>query len=441
MLMSARTWSAWVGAWLIPALAIGAEIQGAGTLGMGYTNNIRRVSSDEQGEGIAQAGLELAVTERTRRLDADLVSDLAYMDYLQNTYGSQIVGDARGHAALSLIEDHLTWTFLDNFGQTQPDLFAPVTPQNSENINYFSTGPDLTLRLAPTTELRLGARYVLMTYATSPSDSDRVSGSMALTRNIAERSSVSLNAEHEHVEFSDQSVNTDFDSDALYLAYAAESNRTKVAIDAGVNRITIAGTKENGSLLRLELSRKLTARSTLDLAIGRDLTDAASSFGSQKISDNVSLNTQSLGTSSNPYTNEYINLGWHAVGSRTRLGASIDYSRENYVGQSSQDRDLTTAEAYLSRDLGPRLSARLVGNYTKDDFEQGGDYDEMSAAFGFSFLAGKRLRLDLSVERYDRSSDIATNEYRENRAWLKLRYGDAFVRHVGPFGSTQSPTR
>ena len=437
MLTSPRTWSAWVGVWLIPALAVAADVQVAGSLGIGYSDNIRRVSSNEEAESIAQAGLELAVTEQTRRLDADLVSDLAYMDYLQNTYGSQIIGDARGYAAVSLIEDHLKWTVLDNFGQTQPDLFAPVTPDNSENINYFSTGPDLALRLAPTTEVRLGARYSLVNYEISPLDSDRVSGTLALVRNIDARSSVSLNAEHDRVEFDNQLVNTDFDSDALYLAYAVESNRTKLAINIGVNRITSSGTKDNDSLLRLELSRTLTAHSTLDFSIGRELTDVASSFGSQKIGDNVSLNTQSLSSTSSPYTNEYVSMGWHATGRRTRLGASVYYSQENYLYQSSQDRDQTTAEVYFSRDLGPRLSARLVGDYAKDDFKQQvGDYDETSIACGFSFLASRLLRIDLSVERYDRNSDLVNGDYRENRAWLKLRYGDAFVRHVGPFGST-----
>ena len=294
MLTSARTWSAWVGFWLMPALAVAADVQVAGTMGIGHSDNIRRVSSNEESESIAQAGLELAATEKTRRFDGDLVSDLAYMDYLHNTYGNEIVGNARGNAAVNLIEDHLQWAISDNFGQTQTDLFAPVTPANSENINYFSTGPDLTLRLAPTTELRLGARYSLVNYQISPFDSDRVSGSLVLTRNIAEHSSVSLNAEHDHVEFANQSVNTDFDSDALYLAYAAESNRTKLEINVGVSRIKSSGTKDNDSLLRLELSRTLTARSTLDFSIGRELTDAASSFGSQKISDNVSLDTQSL---------------------------------------------------------------------------------------------------------------------------------------------------
>ncbi len=131
----------------------------------------------------------------------------------------------------------------------------------------------------------------------------------------------------------------------------------------------MSGTKDNGSLLRLELSRNLTARSTLDFSIGRELTDAGSSFGSQKISDNVSLNAQSLGGSTSPYTNEYVSLGWHATGKRTRIGASMQYSHENYFQQSSQDRDHTAVQAYVSRDLGPRLSARLVGNYAKDDFK------------------------------------------------------------------------
>ncbi len=100
MSTSARTWSAWVGFWLIPALAVAADVQVAGSLGIGHSDNIRRVSSNAEDESIAQAGLELAVTEKTRRFDADFVSDLAYMDYLHNTYSSEIVGNARGNAAV-----------------------------------------------------------------------------------------------------------------------------------------------------------------------------------------------------------------------------------------------------------------------------------------------------------------------------------------------------
>ncbi len=120
----------------------------------------------------------------------------------------------------------------------------------------------------------------------------------------------------------------------------------------------------------------------------------------------------------------------------------MNYSQENYLRESSQDRDRTTVEVYLSRDLGPRLSARLVGDYAKDDFKQQvGDSDETSIVGGFSFLTGRLLRIDLSVERYNRNSDLVDGDYREYRAWLKLRVGDAFVRHVGAFGSMQAPTQ
>ena len=441
MITSARTWSSWAGLWLLPALAVAADVQVAGSLGIGHSDNIRRVSSNTEDESIAQAGLELAASEQTRRFDGDFISDLAYMDYLHHTYSSEVIGSARGNAAVALIEDHLQWAVSDNFGQTQTDLFTPVTPANSENVNYFTTGPDLKLRLAPTTEMRLGARYSLVNYETSPYDSDRASGTLALVRNLAARSSVSLNAEHDHVEFADQTANTDFDNDALYLAYDAEGGRTKITINVGVNRIKSSGAKENESLLRVNLSRQLTARSALDFSIGRELTDVGTSFGSQKISDNVSLNAQSLASSSSPYLNEFVSIGWNATGKRTRIGATVHYNQENYLQQSLQDRDHTDVQAYVSRDLGPRLSARLVGNYMKDDFkQQGGDSDEKSIACGFSYLASRLFRIDLSVERYDRNSESVNSDYRENRAWLKLRFGEAFVRHVGPFGSTGGPT-
>lgn len=438
MITSARVWSAWVVLVLVPALAVAADVQMAGTLGLGYSDNILRVSNNAEDGSIAQAGLELAAAEKTRRFDGDLVADLAYMDYLQNTYSNELVGNARGKAAFNLLEDYVQWVIADNFGQTQTDLFVPITPANSENINYFSTGPDLTLRPAANTELQLGGRYSAVDYQVSPNDSNRVSGTLALVRNIAARSSLSLNAEHDRVDFTNQAVNTDFNNDALYVAYRVESNRTKILMNVGISRIKMSGSTENDSLLKLQVSRTVTAHSTLDLSIGRELTDAGTSFGSQTISQNVSLDTQALSTSTSPYLDEYADLGWNATGRRTRIGASLHYEQQTYSSQPSQDRNFTDVQAYVSRDLGPRVSARLVGDYTKNDYkqQQQGDSNETTFTCGFSFLAGRLLRIDLSVERYDRNSDLADGDFHENRAWLKLRYGDAFVQHVGPFGST-----
>src|SRR5262249_54073693 len=159
-------------------------------------------------------------------------------------------------------------------------------------------------------------------------------------------------------------------------------------------------------------------------SIGRELTDAGASFGSQTLDQNVSLDTQALSTSTSPYLDEYVDLGWNATGRRTRIGASLHYEQQTYSSQPSQDRNYTDMQVYVSRDLGPRVSARVVGDYTKNDYkqQQQGDSDETTFTCGLSFLAGRLLRIDLSVERYDRNSDLASGDFHENRAWLKLRY-------------------
>ena len=52
-------------------------------------------------------------------------------------------------AILVLVPFHalLTVWAADNFGQVLDDPFQPATPDNRENINYLTTGPDLTFAL------------------------------------------------------------------------------------------------------------------------------------------------------------------------------------------------------------------------------------------------------------------------------------------------------
>jgi hypothetical protein len=425
---------------VLPAWSATADTQWATELQLGRSDNIQRTTTNELSENIAQANLEYARTKQSRRIDALLLANLAYVDYLGSSYSSEIVGSVSGKADLTLIDDRLHWTVQDNFSQTHRDLFLASSPSNRENINYLATGPDLLLRFGANNQLDLNGQYSRVDYQYSPFDSNRYSAGLAFTRTLSPNSSLSLNVQRQRVAYLDASTrSSDFDNGALYVGYSGTGRNTTLTLNAGTNRISRAGGNDSGSLLRLSVLRALSPRSMLSFSLGQQFTDAANAFGSQSVFTNLSLDTKSLGTSSSPYQHRDASLAWDATGRRTRVGASVSFDREQYLRQSGFDRELLSGGIRLARDLASRLSLTLIGTYTDTDYKNApGDSKDISSAAGLRWLAVGHLRVDVSVEHYSRTSDVPAFDYTENRLWLKLRLGDVIVPGIGAFGTRQA---
>jgi Putative beta-barrel porin 2 len=227
-----------------------------------------------------------------------------------------------------------------------------------------------------------------------------------------------------------------FDNKALYVGYDVAGRDTKINVKLGTSRISRSGANDNGALLQLTLSRNISARSTLSLGLGQEFTDAANTFGSANVFTSVSLDTQSLGTTSSPYKHTYGSLGWDAAGIRTLLGASLSFNREKYLLTTAADRDVALGELHLARQLTARTSLRLQGSYTDSKFKNVvGDSQDISSQAALIWRITQRLSSSLSLEHYSRNSELAGFDYAENRVWLKLRLGQQYVPGVGAFNT------
>ena len=92
------------------------------------------------------------------------------------------------------------------YGQTTKNQFAPSTPDNRENVNYLSTGPDFTLSLGSRNKLLLNGRFADVSYEDSELGNQRVRGALALRRDLSDATNVSINVTTEQVSFDDDSA-------------------------------------------------------------------------------------------------------------------------------------------------------------------------------------------------------------------------------------------
>ena len=418
-----------------PALAqdIALEVNA----GAGQSDNIRRAASDEQSETIGSLGVKFSLDHRSSRLDADVVANLAYHDYLENTYDGELLGNFAGSSTFGIVDERLDWVLTDNFGQVLTDPFAPPTPETRENLNFLSTGPELQLPIGSQTVVNAGARYMLADFQDSPFDLNGVSASLGVARLISASSSVGFNAKAEQFDYDVQALNADYDQTEAFASFAAQGVRTNLDVDLGYSSIDrdAAEQKEDGLLARIDASRRVGTRSVLDLRLGQEFANSATSFASRQSGASIGLETIPGRQTAQPSRDRYVTLGWSTSGTRTRFGVSGDWREQAYSSQSGLDQTLTSLSANASRDLSPTVSIDVGVGSGRGSFDQpGGDYEELRGSLRLEWRHSRRFLTQLSFDYLDRSSDAAVGDFSESRIWLTFGY-----RHGVPRAGMRGP--
>ncbi|MDQ2639195.1 MAG: hypothetical protein M3Y79_01245 [Pseudomonadota bacterium] len=402
------------------SMSIDVEI-GAGA---GYSDNFTRASEGEQDSTLASLGTRLSLLHSTRRLEANVLGDLALTHYSGNEYSSELTGNAAARLDIGLIDNRLRWQVEDTFGQTRLDLFAVPSPENLEHVNYLSTGPDLRFGLGSATSLLLGIRYARVDYQESPADSQRASAWMAAERELSTAARLSMVVSAERIEPSEAAAIADYRREAAHLRYGHTGARTTLSLGAGGNRVQGGGFDETGAMLAIELVRALSTRSRLSLKAGRELTDSGSQLqpGSVEQVASPTAGSSALTQAPEPYTHTYVDAGWAVEGRRTALELSGGWSSEEYDGVLP-DRSRHTGRFSARRRVGQRTEVAATVTFNAYQFDGAGvDNEELLYNLSISHDLGRRIRLELAGDRAEYSSDGPAGEVQEMRYWLRIYY-------------------
>ena len=395
-------------------------------VGAGYSDNIARSSTGEQDETIGTLGLQFSLDQRTAKLTADIIGDLAYFDYLDDTFASELTGNIAANARFAFVPERFEWLVADNFGQVLSNPFAPATPGNRENINVFTTGPDFAMRLGSQMRLRVGGRYTMTTYENRPFDSDIVSGELALVRELSSSSELSLNGQVQSIEYDQQALNADYDQTQAFVRYDATGARTTLTIDVGYTEVKPdgGGDSQDGLLFRFDAARRLSPSTTATLSAGREFANSATAFAGIQGANGISLESAIGLQTVQPFTNDRVAASLDFSRNRTGFTVSAGWFDQSYDNAPTLDQTLTTVAAQVRRDLSSRTSVAVRALYAQADFNQsGGDYDELNAGVNFVLRLSPATSLAFNYDYWDRNGNALSGDYQENRFWLLFAFG------------------
>lgn len=393
--------------------------------GGAHSDNVTRVADNEVEEDIANAGLRFSFDEQTRKLKADLVGNFDYQKFLDDTYDDEVVGNFVGNLEISFVPDRFSWSVADNFGQVLADPLLPSTPLNSENINFFATGPDVTFAFGSQNRLRLAGRYQLTDYEDSPFDSTTTLGEIGFARVLSSVNTLSLNARVQQVDFDTDDFGSDYDQTDAFVRYEANGARTSIRADVGYTELKRdAGEDSDGELLRLDASRQISRSSRLSLVAGREFANSGSAFAALQGGGPITLDPTVGRQTPEPFLRNHATLAWMFQRRATTLSLRVGYEDQDYEFLDALDQQFTTYGAMYRRDLSAATNLTLDVARYEGEFNLGGaQYTDTNAGIAFNWGMTRTLTLSLSYRYADRDGDAVTGDYTENRVWLSIGFG------------------
>jgi Putative beta-barrel porin 2 len=379
------------------------------------SDNIQRLSVDEEAGTIGTAGIRFAYGQQTRRIDTDIDLNAAYQHYFDDEYDDDVIGGVNATLDVGLVPDRLLWTFRENFGQISFNPLEASTPDNRENLNLFTTGPSLILNFGDATELKISALHSSIDYEDRNLDGTQDQGELTLSRQLSGKSTLSAILNAGRYQFDDEIANPDYDKREALARYEIRGSRTTLTADLGYTEIEIDD-KSDGMLARLSVSRQVSEGGRLAIGAGTEFSSAGDIFRLDQGVGGVQLDDENVIGTSDPFERNYANIGYDFDRHRTTLGVSANYSSEQYETSSALDRKVMTYSAYFTRRLSAVLSARLFASLDQDRYDElDVDIDETTAGVSADWVLGRRLTLRFQYEHTDRESSNDVSEYTENQ--------------------------
>lgn len=399
------------------------------SLGVQHNDNINLSETDPVSGNILIPGLGFAFTQQGATVQANVSGTLEYRDYLNNAFADSSRAALDGQVNWTLSPQRLDWTFQDSMASQPINEFAADTPDNRQQTNAFTTGPNIYFGLGKPVHGQVELRY-LDSYAEKNKqfNSRRYSAATRLFKDIDPTRQLSGNLEVQQVKFTNAAASSDFTRYDLYAGYTSQLAQIKLDLAAGYSKLDFKHIDESsgGPLLRATLAWQASARSSFTGTLARQFTDAAAALLGSSGAGGVpstAVSTGDLSITSQSYLEKSLQLGYAYRGERLDVNIAPYYRKLEYENAPEFDRRGTGGIASLSWKLRPlwQASVSAGGENLRYNTLNRDDHTRTYAA-GLAWQMTPRLSWHLDASHYRRSSNAIGQSSEQNIVFLSASF-------------------
>lgn len=398
--------------------------------GVEHDDNVRVVAEDPESQRILRAGLGFLATQEGSTVQAVVAGRADYRDF-ERGVSDGVEGMLSAYLNWVLIQDRLSFTVQDELELQAVDRFAADSPDNRQQINVLSVGPNLLFNVGGTMHGRLEARYIdTDAEVTDAFNSDRIAVAARVTKDIDEQSLVSFNAQWMDVDYDNDAIARDHERTDVFVGYRREQASTDYLLDIGYSRLDYAdGERRDGPLVRFVAGWMPGERSRLALTVVNQYSDAAEAAladgvagrpeasvpGSTLVSDRTIIPSA--------YRERRISLAWAWAGDRFGYRIEPYLQRQRYVDAVVPDEEERGVAMGIDYQISPTLVLTGWADIGRIEYEQPDATDDIRrAGVVLSKQWTRHWSTSLSYYRYERDSGVFDNESRQNIWYLWMSY-------------------
>lgn len=412
---------------LIAAAAAARTDYGIGYAGE-YTSNVGRTTTDPEDEWINSVIAGFTYTESSQDLAAQATAQVQYRDYSSDSFADETLYLLNSSLLWTISPQRLTWAVEDSFREITLDPTAAATPTNRARTNVFSTGPDARFEVNPVNALIVNARYGNVYVGDTGLDNDRYTGLVGWEYQSSAVTQWALNFQRTLVDYESDAV-PDYRQSNAFLQMSRQYPQSQLVVDAGKSKFKRDdGLESDGSLLRLDWRRSLSAGSGFGLTLAREFQDTGVDLLGLVTAPGAPVGGTAPPAAANSvitgdvYYSRRVDVFYNRQDGRvswaTRAtGRSLDFQT---LAQDRREAGLNLTTTYNYSAVG---AASLLGQYLRSDFVDTGREDEdTSLALRFTYQARRNIGMMIEGRRIERSSTDTNSEYVDKRVLFTIQY-------------------
>jgi hypothetical protein len=363
----------------------------------------------------------LSLTETTAQYVTNLFAELVSTDYKNNITQDENTGSLFGDLLWIFHPGQFEWFTSDTFSQARVDILEGSSPDNRQNANAFSTGPNYYIRLNSRNNLNLTARLEEFTFEVVDTDNTRGTSSVQWEYRLNTTSTLSLNYAFEAVRYDNNILNSDFDRNDVFFTANFQKGRNTLELEAGVsNVLSDRANDSDASTYRVALQNERTSTSNIRLEFDKSLTDNSSSLQDLTVGDSTDS------ASSDVFVSKTSRLIYSKTLSSGDFNIDANVTTDDYLTQIELDQKLKGTTINVNWNLARASSLSLGASYlnrvlptTLTGLREDDNY---LYRITYRYTARRNIIINLDVETEENISTEAGGEYEDVRIFLSLIY-------------------
>jgi hypothetical protein len=409
------------------------EIEPGVGAGLLYTDNAKLTADNEDDDlvVVGYAGARIDENNGPFRLNAE--AELIHLNYTRGSYDNKTYPSLRATTSWEQIRGRLNWQASNFFTQRDSDSLEGSTPDNIQNTNVFTFGPDITFPDWGRHTLALNPRYRNFYYEDEGTDNQQYELPASWFYQMYPTFGVGLSGSITKVDYDGgNNQASDYTRRVLQAGLSGTTVRSEYSLNLGSTDISRDRSgSTSGASGNLDWLYRMSGYSSARLYVSSDITDTGNLLLDSEIDPDTG-DFSNVQTSDDVVRNSIVRLTYRRDDATLDTEIWGEYRKLDYEGQET-DRDIREVGANLNYRATALLTTGISGQYTlTDEADANGDEKYYSVTGTVSYQLGRKLRTTFDLRYQNQDSDGGSvNEYSEFSSFVRLVYGFARVERPG----------